>query len=44
MDLELKCDLNEFENVRFSRRGTRGLVVAVKRSNEDSNIDRKSVV
>lgn len=38
MDLELKCDLVEFENVRFSRRGTRGLVVAVKRSNEDSNI------
>ena len=38
MDLELKCSLDEFENVRFSRRGTRGLVVAVKRSNEDSNI------
>lgn len=38
MDLELKCDLDEFENVRFSRRGTRGLVVAVKRSNEDNNI------
>ena len=38
MDLELKCDLDEFENVRFSRRGTRGLVVAVKRSSEDSNI------
>ena len=38
MDLELKCDLDEFENVRFSQRGTRGLVVAVNRSNEDSNI------
>lgn len=38
MDLKLNCDYNGFDNVRFSRRGTRGLVVAVSRSEEDSNI------
>lgn len=38
MDLKLNCDYNGFDNVRFSRRGTRGLVVAVSRSKGDSNI------
>lgn len=38
MDLELNCDHSGYDNVRFSRRGTRGLVVGVTRSDEESNI------